>query len=151
MAMPYEKTTAGDKALGEIQKLLRAFGCDEFGSMTNDREGYLLVQFVHRGQQVSVKASTRGYAAMWLKANPWSSRKQSTREQHERKAMDIASVAVYSILRDWIKGQIMAIETGVLSFQGAFMAQMVLPSSGITMEEYVRQKNMLPALEGPKK
>lgn len=150
MAMPYENTSAGDKALGELQKILRGFGCEEFGSMVNDREGFLLVQFVYRGQRVSVKASMKGYAQQWLKANPWSNRKTIGKEAWERKAFDIASVAVYSILRDWIKGQVMAIETGILSFHGAFMAQMVLPGGTSTMEEYVTTKKLLPALEGPR-
>src|SRR5690606_41197651 len=111
MALPYSTATSGEKALGEIQKLLRAFGCSKFGSMVDDSAGELLVQFEYRGRQVSVKASTKGYAAAWLKDKPYTSRMHCTRQQHEAKAMDIASVAVYSILRDWIKGQIMAIET----------------------------------------
>lgn len=36
MPLPYENTTSGEKALGEIQKLLRTFGCSKFGSMIDD-------------------------------------------------------------------------------------------------------------------
>lgn len=97
---------------------------------------------------VSVKASIKGYAAAWLKEHPWSSRTRCNRVQHERKALDVASVAVYSILRDWIKGQIMAIETGVLSFEGAFLGQIMLPS-GQTVMEQVTQTGMLPMLTAP--
>ena len=32
--------------------------------------------------------------------------------------MEIASVTVYSISRDWIKGQVTTIETGILTFEG---------------------------------
>ena len=144
-ALPYASATSGEKALGEMQKLLRAFGCQRFGSMVDDAEGTLLVQFNYRGRDVVVKASTKGYAAAWLKANPWSNRKASTRAQHEAKAMQIAGVAVYSILRDWIKGQITAIETGVLSFEGAFLGQILL-ASGRTVIEHVEQSKMLPPL-----
>lgn len=66
--------------------------------------------------------------------------------EYERKALDIASVAVYSILRDWIKGQVMAIETGILTFEGAFLGQILLPNSGTTVMEAVFKKGMLPAL-----
>lgn len=144
MTLPYSTATSGDKALGEIQKVLRAFGCSKFGSMVDDSAGELLVQFEYRGRMVSAKASTKGYAAAWLKENPWSSRMRSTRAEHERKAMDIASVAVYSILRDWIKGQVMAIETGILSFEGAFLGQILLPS-GKTILEHATETKLLEA------
>ncbi len=144
MTLPYSTATSGDKALGDIQKVLCAFGCNKFGSMVDDGAGELLVQFEYRGQMVSVKASTKGYAAAWLKENVWSTRMRSTRAQHERKAMDIASVAVYSILRDWIKGQVVAIETGILSFEGAFLGQLLLPS-GKTALEHATESKLLAA------
>jgi hypothetical protein len=59
----------------------------------------------------------------------------------------VARVAVYSILRDWIKGQITAIETGILSFEGAFLGQIMLPS-GRTVLEHVESNKIL-ALQGP--
>ncbi len=144
MALPYESATSGERALGEIQKLLRGFGCSKFGSMIDDTEGTLLVQFEYRGKPVSVKASTSGYAAAWLNEHPWTSRMHCTKQQHEKKAVEIASVAVYSIIRDWIKGQVTAIETGILTFEGAFLAQMLLPS-GKTILEHAQQSNLLPA------
>jgi len=147
MALPYSTATSGEKALGEIQKLLRAFGCNKFGSMVDDAAGELLVQFEYRRRMVSVKASTKGYAAAWLKENPWNYRRAGTEQQHRKKALDIASVAVYSILRDWIKGQVMAIETGILSFEGAFLGQIMLPS-GKTVLEHAQQGNLLTAPQG---
>lgn len=146
MSLPYSNTTSGDKALGEIQKILRGFGCNKFGSMVNDAAGELLVQFEYRGKMVSVKASTKGYAQAWLKENPWTSRRSTPRAVYERKAMDIAGIAVYSILRDWIKGQIVAIETGILSFEGAFLGQILLPS-GKTVLEHATASKLLPSPE----
>lgn len=142
MPLPYENSTSGDKALGEIQKLLRGFGCNKFGSMIDDGAQEIMVQFEYRGQPVSVKASMAGYAAAWLKEHPYSSRMRCTKIQHERKAMDIASIAVYSILRDWIKGQVTAIETGILSFEGAFLGQIMLPN-GQTILEHAQQSRLL--------
>ena len=147
MALPYESATSGERALGEIGKILRGFGCTKFGSMVDDAEGWLLVQFEYRGRPVIVKASTKGYAAVWLRAHAWSSRMHSTKAQHESKAMQLASVAVYSILRDWIKGQVMAIETGVLSFEGAFLGQLLLPSGQTVLEHVTAAK--LVALAAP--
>ena len=59
----------------------------------------------------------------------------------------VGATAVYSILRDWIKGQTTAIETGVLSFEGAFLGQILLPS-GKTILETVEHQKMLPAPRG---
>lgn len=144
MPLPYENSTSGEKALGEIQKILRGFGCSKFGSMTDDDAQEIMVQFEFRGQPVSVRASVRGYAAAWLKEHPYTNRMRSTKADHERKAMEIASTAVYSILRDWIKGQTTAIETGILTFEGAFLGQLMLPS-GKTFLEHAQAAKMLPA------
>lgn len=142
MSLPYENATSGDKALGEIQKLLRGFGCTKFGSMTDDAEGTVLVQFEHRGRPVSVKASYKGYAAAWLKEHPYNSNYKYNRSKHEKRALDVASVAVFSILRDWIKGQITAIETGILSFEGAFLGQIML-QNGKTVLEHAAAAGLL--------
>lgn len=136
MSLPYESATSGERALGDIQKLLRSFGCTKFGSMSDDEAREILIQFEYRGRPVSVKASIRGYAAAWLRAHPYNvSRTRATKIEHERKAMNIASVAVYSILRDWIKGQVTAIETGILTFEGAFLGALLLPSGKTVMQE----------------
>lgn len=156
MPLPYENTTAGEKALGEIQKVLRAFGCTSFGHMTDDADGTLLIQFVYKGKRVSVKASMKGYAVAWMKEHPLkifgtdraNGADVAKKRAHEVKAYDIASVAVYSILRDWIKGQVMAVETGILSFEGAFLGQMLL-ANGKTVLEHVEKTGMLVALNAP--
>lgn len=147
MSLPYENATSGDKALGEIQKLLRTFGCSQFGTMTDDEKQEIIVQFRYRSMWVSLPASIRGYAAAWLKEHPYSHRMRKTRVEHERKAMEVASVAVYSILRDWVKGQITAIETGILSFEGAFLGQIMLPS-GKTILEHAQEQKLLAGPNG---
>lgn len=146
MSLPYENSTSGERALRDIQKLLRGFGCSKFGSMIDDEAKEIMVQFEYRGRPVSVRASIRGYAAAWLKAHPYTYRMKGSKLEHERKAMQIASTAVYSILRDWIKGQITAIETGILTFEGAFLGQILLPS-GQTVLERLKTDNLLPAPE----
>jgi len=46
------------------------------------------------------------------------------------------------MLHDWIKGQVTAIETGMLSFEGAFLGQIMLPT-GETVLERVERNHML--------
>lgn len=150
MILPYESATSGERAVQDMQKILRAFGCSKFGQMLDYEAGELLMQFEYRGRPVSVKASVNGYAQAWLKAHPAARRKSGnalTEHQRQAKAKEIAAVAVYSILRDWIKGQITAIETGVLSFEGAFLGQLLLPS-GKTVLEHAQSANILPAPKG---
>jgi len=146
MALPYENATSGEKAVQEMQKILRRFGCDTFGQMMDYGKGELLVQFEYHGRTVSVKASIKGYAAAWLKEHPYSSRTRKSKIDHEREAIDIAGIAVYSIIRDWIKGQITALETGVLTFEAAFLGQILL-NSGKTVMEHVQKEKLLPQIE----
>lgn len=136
-SLPYENATSGDRAITEMQRILQRFGCQSFGSMMDWERKMLIVQFKYRDLNILVEASTSGYAAAWMKAHPWSNRMKRNKTDHEREAQRVASLAVYSILRDWIKGQVMAIESGILSFEGAFLGQVVLPS-GMTLLQHAR-------------
>ena len=131
----------------DVRKLLAKFGCDRFGTMTDQANGELIVQFAYRGRDITAKASYRGYAAAWLKEHPYGQRTRGTKVEHETKALKQAEISVCSILRDWIKGQIVAIETGVLTFEGAFLGQILLPNTGKSVLEAVMHSNMLPRLE----
>lgn len=146
MGLPYENATSGGAALEDIRKLLTKFGCARFGTMTDAENGAVIVQFTYRGRDVTATASYRGYAAAWLKEHPYGPRTRGSKVDHERKAMRQAEISVCSILRDWIKGQVMSVETGILTFEGAFLGQILLPSSGKTVLEAVMQSEMLPAL-----
>lgn len=143
MSLPYENATSGDKAIGEIQKMLRTFGCQRFATGEDYESGELFIQFEHRGRQVQLKASARGYAAAWLRAHPYGPRVRASRADHEAKALKIGGIAVYSILRDWVKGQVTAIEIGMLTFEAAFLSHILLPS-GVTVIEHVQSQKLLP-------
>lgn len=127
MSLPYENATSGTKSIAEIEKILRCFGCNKFGTWQNYETSELMIQFEWRGRTVELRASGSGYAAAWLEENPWSTRRTSTELQYRQKALDKGQVAVYSILRDWVKAQVTAVETGVLTFEGVFMPHMLLP------------------------
>lgn len=144
VTLPYSGATSGEKAIKELRKIMEGFGCAKFGTMTDTENQELIVQFEYRGRQVQVKASARGYAAAFLKENPWSERRYSSRVEWERRALKQANIAIYSILRDWIKGQVTAIETGILTFEGAFLGQILL-GSGKTVLETVEVQGLLPA------
>jgi len=146
MSLPYENATSGEKAMSDLNKILRNFGVQSFGSMIDFEVGTLIVQFKYRNRAIDVRASMAGYANAWKKEHPHTHRMKSSRQQWEKKATDIASVAVYSIMRDWLKGQITAIETGMLTFEEAFMPHMLLPNGQRVIDKVVADK-LLPAPE----
>lgn len=133
--------------MDEVQKILQRFGCQSFGHFQDFENKKLVVQFKYRDMPIHVEASASGYAAAWLKENPYSSRMQKTRIQHEQIAVTKANTAIYSILRDWIKGQVTAIECGILSFEGAFLGQILLPS-GKTVLQHANESKLI-ALSPP--
>lgn len=127
-SLPYENATSGDKAIAEIQALLAKFNCRTFGIMTDTTRGCTMVQFRWKERNVSIEASWKGYAAAYLKCHPYNpSRMRITRAEYESRALAQARISVCSILRDWIKGQITAVEVGLLSFEGVFLSHILLP------------------------
>ena len=128
MSIPYSTATSGDKALMELQRTLGKFGCQSFGTMTDAEKGETIVQFRWRNRDFSLRASWKGYATAWLKDNPYRNRMRCTRQQHEQTALKQAQVSVCSVLRDWVKGQVTAVECGIMSFEAAFAVHILLPS-----------------------
>ena len=147
MSIPYQSSTAGASALAELQKILGKFGCATFGTMTDVERGMTIVQFRWRDRNVSLEASWKGYAVAWLKENPYTFRSRGTRQQHEARALEQAKISVCSILRDWVKGQVTAVECGIMSFEAAFMPHMLLPT-GERLIDRVISENILQLMDG---
>lgn len=146
MTLPYSRATSGQKAIGEIQKILRNFGCAKFANGTDFETGVIFIQFEHRGRMLSMNASPKGYAAAWLLENPWSRNRQSNLQQWEEKALTKGEIAAPSILRDWVKAQVTAIEIGIFTFEEAFLPHIIAPSGKRVIEE-VTERKLLPVLE----
>ncbi len=146
--VPYASATTGIKAREEIRKVLRRLGCEEIGFSENFEKHEVLLYFVHRGRQVHLRASAKGWAALFLKQKPWNySRARSSRQEYEQAALQQGDVAVNSILRDWIKGQVTAIECGLLSFEAVFMPFMLTHDGRPLIE---RVSELLPKADEPK-
>jgi hypothetical protein len=146
-SIPYASASTGAKARDEITSVLRRFGCESVGFMDDFEKHEVLLAFTHRGRQVQLRASASGWAQMSLKANPWTYLRRSTQHEWEQAALRQGHVAVNSILRDWIKGQITAIECGILSFEAVFMPFM-LANDGRTLLEHAN--DMLPPAQQDK-
>lgn len=145
MSVPYEGATSGGKARDEIVKLLRRFGCESVGFMDDFEDHSVLLAFKHRGRPIQLRASARGWAAMYLKEHPYSyTRMRRTKIEHEQGALKQGDIALNSILRDWVKGQLTAVECGMLSFEAVFMPYM-LTSDGTPLIEKLRSRpDLLP-------
>lgn len=147
MGVPYASAKSGMAARDEITKMLQRFGCESVGFMDDFADHSVLLAFKHRGRPVQLKASAGGWAAMFLHEHPYSHRMQRTRSEHESAALTQGIVAVNSILRDWVKGQITAVECGLLTFEGVFMPYM-LTNDGRPLVERLSSLEMLPAPTG---
>jgi len=144
MKTPYAHASSGAAAREEISKLLRRFGCESIGYMDDFEKSEVILAFTHRGRKVQLRASAKGWAALFLKENPYTHRRRSTRVEYEREALQQGLVAINSILRDWVKGQVMAVECGILSFDSVFMSYM-LTNDGRTVIERISESNLLPS------
>jgi|SRR5215467_5779203 len=142
MTTPYADATSGAKARDEILKVLRRFGCESVGFMDDFENHEIVLAFTHRGRPVQLRASATGWAQMYLKENPWNNRRYGNRVDYEQKALRQGQIAINSILRDWIKGQMTAVECGVLSFEAVFMPYMIV--GGRPLIQRIKETGLLP-------
>jgi len=150
MSTPYAGATSGASARDEITKVLRRFGCESVGFM-DDFENYVVtLAFTHRGRPIQLTASAKGWAQMYLKENPWTHRRRGSKQEWDQAALRQGLIAVNSILRDWIKGQVTAVECGILSFEAVFMPYMLTSDGRPLLERLKEETNLLPAPEEPK-
>jgi hypothetical protein len=149
MSTPYASAKSDMRAREEIKKILYRFGAEKVGFMDDLAKHEVLLAFTHRGRQIQLHASAKGWAQMWLKENPWTYRHRTQRVDYEQQALRQGHVAVNSVLRDWIKGQMTAVECGVLSFEAVFMPFM-LTADGRPLIERIADSNLLPAPEEQK-
>jgi hypothetical protein len=144
VGIPYASATTGAAAREEITKVLRRFGCESVGFMDDFEKHEVLLAFTHRGRPIQLRASAKGWAQMFLKENPFTFRRQGTRQDYEQRALRQGLVAVNSILRDWIKGQVTAVECGILSFESVFLPYM-LTADGRPLVDRISEAGLLPA------
>jgi len=146
MGLPYATATSGQSAVSDIRKIVQKFGCSKFAPMEDFTSGEITVQFEYRGRMVQVTASSVGYARALMREKPHTTRMRKSIIEYEKACLKQGQIAVWSILRDWIKGQLMAVETEVLSFDSAFLGQILLPD-GRTVHDRVAESDTLPALQ----
>ena len=141
--VPYADATSGARAQEEIKKLLQGFGCDCIGFMDDYRDQAITLGFIHRGRRVEMKVSANGWAAMYMEKEPWSSRRRGTYEAYKEKALAQGMIAINSVLRDWVKGLVTAVECEAMPFEHIFLPFM-LTANGKTVAQQVETLKLLP-------
>ena len=142
--VPYANATSGGAARDEVTRMLRRFGCESVGFMDDFDKHTVLLYFTHRGRRIQLEASARGWAAMFLRAHPWTTkRRNKSRAAYEQSALMQGLVAVNSILRDWVKGQLTAVECGMMPFESVWLPYM-LTNDGQTLSDRIAGLNLLP-------
>lgn len=144
MSVPYVAANAAG-ARAEITRILKGFGCESIGFMDDFSDHSVLLAFRHRGRAVQLRASAAGWANLYLKSPP--NKKSHARRLSRDAALEQGQKAVNSILRDWIKGQVTAVECGILSFESVFLPYM-LASDGRPLIEHLQASGALPAPSG---
>ena len=102
----------------------------------------MVLAFKHRGRPVQLRASAKGWAQFYLKKNPWNAHRRKSQHDYEQEALHQGQNAVNSILRDWLKRQITAVECGVLSFEAVFLPYM-LTADGEPLLDKIRSQGLL--------
>lgn len=145
--VPYASATSGDAARGEITKLLRRMGCESVGFMDNFEQKTVLLAFKHRGRGIQFEASASGWARWFLREVPWNNRMRKTKAQHEAAALEQGMIAVNSILRDWVKGSVTAVECGLMTVDAMFLAHMTT-NDGRRVIDRIGESNLLIGYSG---
>jgi hypothetical protein len=110
--------------------------------MDDFQNASLLLAFQHRGRKVQLVASAKGWADWYLRENPWTVRHRKTKQEYEKQALEQGLIAVNSILRDWVKGSVTAVECGLMPVEAVFLAHTVT-NDGRTMIDRVNETNLL--------
>ena len=136
--IPYASATSGDRARSEIENMLIYFGAATVSWITDFETHTTTLGFVYKNRQVQLRASAAGWASMYLKRHPWNSRRKQNKLDYEAGVLQQGLVAINSILRDWLKGQLTAIESGLLQFEHVFLPYMITEHGGTVSDHLDR-------------
>jgi hypothetical protein len=101
----------------------------------------VILAFKHRGRPIQLRASAKGWTQLYLKEHPYrSAYARKSKQAYEEAALRQGDIAINSILRDWVKGQVTAVECGILSFEAVFMPYMLTNDGRPLMERVLEDR-----------
>ena len=138
--VPYGGATASAPLKADIEKLLRHFKCERICWTEETDTHTVRLSFVYRGYLIEIPASAQGWANYALRLKP---------NINKERALKQGKIAICSELRDWIKGQLTAVETGRVTFERAFVPYMLLLDGRNAGEYMLDPKNGVLRLPAP--
>jgi hypothetical protein len=124
-----------------------ALGCESIGFMDDYEKHEVLLAFTHRGRNIQLRVSAKGWGAGLFEGKPVDILTSIHAPGLRAGCPSQGRIAVNSILRDWIKGQVTAVECGILSFEAVFMPFMLTHDGRPLLE---RVSDLLPQPDEPK-
>src|SRR5262245_58994940 len=98
MTTPYAGAIAGTRAREETAKILRRLGCEQIGFMDYHETHEVLLAFTYRERPYQFRVSAKGWAARYLRDNPYSYRMRKSRIEHEQQALEQGRIAINSAI-----------------------------------------------------
>lgn len=140
--MAYETTEVPvSRSQGHIRDLLRDHGAQQFSfSEAEGLDGsrFATVDFVHHGHGVRIRVPLQAPDPAEVRRKAQRARSK-TAQQIEREAYDQEERRIWRVLFHTLKARMVIVEEGVETFEQAFLAHLVDPSTGLTLWEVVRE------------
>jgi hypothetical protein len=141
-----ETTVSVDQSRSELVRTLERYGAEEHGMLT--REKSVSIHFKMNGLVVEfeIPLPDKHSEEWWVTPTGNRSTSQETANRQYTQALRQR----WRALNLYVKAQLEAVEVGILSFEDAFLAQIVLPGSDRTVGEvYVEELRKHAALQLP--
>lgn len=123
MSLPYSDSEANPlQAQARIRKMLLKFGVSRLRFDEDIEKGEIKVEFIYKEFPVSLPVNIHRLAERYLEDDPWTPRRRSSRSEWATKKKEVAQNAAFSLLEDFLKGLLMAVELGVFSFEEIFLS-----------------------------
>ena len=121
--LPYSTSKSDPaKAQKRIREMLLKFGVDRIIFDDNFKQFELAVMFVYKDYPVRLPVNYGKLAEMYLKEDPYTSRKHCARDEWDADKRDIAYRASFSLLEDFLKGLVTMVEMDIFSFEEIFIS-----------------------------
>lgn len=121
--LPYSTSKSDPtKAQRRIREMLLKFGVDRIIFDDDFKQFELAVMFVYKDYPVRLPVNYGKLAEMYLKEDPYTSRKHCVQDEWEADKRDIAYRASFSLLEDFLKGLVTMVEMEIFSFEEIFIA-----------------------------
>jgi hypothetical protein len=135
-----ENTTVSvDKTRAELEQLLKRFGADAFGHMSDNKKAVIL--FRARGKSVRFllpvpNPEDKQFTEFTRKGSYYSTKRTA---EAARKEWEQACRSSWRALFLAVKAKLVAVETGITTFEQEFLAHIVLPNGQTAGEMMIPQ------------